>query len=252
MSIYRSVRFPLVLGLVCAVSGGMLGLIYSVTAQKIKESRKRKISAAFAALVPEYADFDEREGEEPGEVLYVVRDGAGAPVAYAARTPGEGSYNSMQPIELITVMDRDLSKVLGIRVVNSAETPGLGERINERPAPNSIIGGISGAASKKVVLLSSGMKSVRKVVGWTEAGVEVLSDDGETELLERAEVLDEELPPSFQAQFSHVKPRDLSFRKDGGELDAISGATVSSTAVLNGVRRGVEAIRTAFGGSKPQ
>lgn len=44
----------------------------------------------------------------------------------------------------------------------------------------------------------------------------------------------------FRDQFKGKKPEELLLKKDGGELDAITAATISSRAVVNGVREGIE------------
>ncbi|MDI6840821.1 MAG: FMN-binding protein [bacterium] len=44
----------------------------------------------------------------------------------------------------------------------------------------------------------------------------------------------------FRYQFIGIKGYDISLKKDGGTIDAITGATITSRAVANGVRDGVE------------
>jgi len=44
----------------------------------------------------------------------------------------------------------------------------------------------------------------------------------------------------FRNQFSNKKLSDLKFTDNGGSIQAISGATISSRAVLNGIRQGIE------------
>jgi len=44
----------------------------------------------------------------------------------------------------------------------------------------------------------------------------------------------------FRDQFREKKKEKLFLKKDGGELDAITAATISSRAVVNGVREGIE------------
>ena len=41
-------------------------------------------------------------------------------------------------------------------------------------------------------------------------------------------------------QFREKRKEKLFLKKDGGELDAITAATISSRAVVNGVREGIE------------
>jgi len=44
----------------------------------------------------------------------------------------------------------------------------------------------------------------------------------------------------FIKQFSGKSSREIAIKKDGGEIDAITAATISSRAVCNGVRKGIE------------
>ena len=48
------------------------------------------------------------------------------------------------------------------------------------------------------------------------------------------------IEPWFKKQFIGKKPKEILLKKDGGTLDAITGATISSRAVTNSVRLGIE------------
>lgn len=43
----------------------------------------------------------------------------------------------------------------------------------------------------------------------------------------------------FRNQFKEKKKEEILLKKDGGELDAVTAATISSRAVVNGVREGI-------------
>ncbi|RLD54725.1 MAG: electron transporter RnfG [Bacteroidetes bacterium] len=45
---------------------------------------------------------------------------------------------------------------------------------------------------------------------------------------------------SFQDQFSHKMKTDLKVNKDGGEIIALTGATITSRAVTNSIREGLD------------
>ncbi|MBN1809695.1 MAG: FMN-binding protein [Planctomycetes bacterium] len=233
------IRYPLVLGTICLLSGGMLGYVYSLTKPGIDKSRARKLRDAFARIVPGFDSFVDSSVD--GGTFYKVKDGTGKVVAFAAKTSGRGSYNTMEPIQLITVMDVDLQQILGVRVVQSSETPGLGERIKARPAKNSILGTISSRPDRRVVRLADGRRIVAPVMKADTSGVTVLDGTGSV-FHENAEVLDEPFAPTFQAQFAGVSPDELALARDGGPIDALTGATVSSTAVLNAVKDGIALI----------
>ncbi|HHN47164.1 MAG TPA: FMN-binding protein [Planctomycetes bacterium] len=239
------IRFPLVLGVICLVSGALVGAVYSVTKPGIDRSRARKIEAALQSLVPAYASFTDRTVD--GGVLYEVRDAEGALVAYGAKTSADNSYNSMDPVTLITVMDVHCARILGISVVSSKETPGLGEKIKACPAPQSIAGWLAGAPECAVLLLPSGEKQVHRVLRITENAVVVLGDGGAEKTIDGAVVTDDALPPAFQAQFAGLSPENARLKKDGGAVDALTGATISSTAVVNAVQKGAALIRSSAG-----
>jgi len=46
--------------------------------------------------------------------------------------------------------------------------------------------------------------------------------------------------PKFRDQFKGKEDNDLKLKKDGGTIDAITAATISSRAVANGVYEGIE------------
>ncbi len=46
--------------------------------------------------------------------------------------------------------------------------------------------------------------------------------------------------PKFRDQFKDKEGNDLKLKKDGGSVDAITAATISSRAVANGVHEGME------------
>jgi electron transport complex protein RnfG len=49
------------------------------------------------------------------------------------------------------------------------------------------------------------------------------------------------LSEKFQAQFEGKTLKEMKLVKDGGKLDAITGATISSKAAIKAVRLGMEA-----------
>lgn len=53
--------------------------------------------------------------------------------------------------------------------------------------------------------------------------------------------------PGFKAQFLNLPVADLSLSKDGGKVDAISGATISSTTVVNALHMGIDGVRAKEG-----
>jgi electron transport complex protein RnfG len=75
----------------------------------------------------------------------------------------------------------------------------------------------------------------------TVTGMEVLSH-AETPGL-GAKIIE----PGFKSQFVNLPVADLSLSKDGGKVDAISGATISSTTVVNALHMGIDSVRAQEG-----
>ncbi len=247
------VRFPLVLGLVCLVSGASLSFLYGKTKDQIKASEKRKLIAAFSDLADGYDSFEEKTVELPDGgkfVYYRLLDKRDRLLGYGSEAPGAGSYNSLNPIRVVAVIapDKENIKLLGMRVTFSEETPGLGERIKEKPAANSLWGLLTGRADTRAIksddipvamariALSSDGRTYK--VEYDEAG----RDDPQrmTVPKERVEIL--EFVPLFQDKFSGLLKDDLKLCGEGGKVDAIVGATISSKAALRAVNSAVSGL----------
>ncbi|NOZ57571.1 MAG: RnfABCDGE type electron transport complex subunit G [Calditrichaeota bacterium] len=56
--------------------------------------------------------------------------------------------------------------------------------------------------------------------------------------------------PWFQAQFIGKTKKDLLVDKDGGPIVSVTGATISSRAVTNSIRKGLERLEKLIGGFK--
>lgn len=56
--------------------------------------------------------------------------------------------------------------------------------------------------------------------------------------------------PFFQAQFIDKKVNQLAVDKDGGKIVSITGATISSRAVTNSIKKGIQQLDQEIGGFK--
>ncbi len=110
-------------------------------------------------------------------------------------------------IKLLVRTDPEIKNIIRIKVGSSQETPGLGERIKETKSTNTIIGSLAGTNK-------------------TEEG----------------------LRPWFQESFDNLPVDRLVVVKDGGDgVEAISGATISSTAVVEAVKNGIVKLKNTIG-----
>lgn len=181
-------RAVLSLTLIAAVAGAIVGLAWEFTRARIAANESLRLLATLSSVLP--AD---RYDNEPQNDVALLDLGSGklTPV-YRARLRGQPSAAVLTvtapdgyvgPIQLLVAMAAD-GRVLGVRVLEHTETPGIGDAIDGRRSP--WIGIFTGRSLEDP-----------PTAGW------------------RA-------------------------RQDGGQFDAIAGATISSRAVINGVRQAVQ------------
>ncbi len=245
-------RFPLVLGIVGAVSAAALAGAYSLTKGEIEKSEGRKVEQAFKSILGERYSSAANKVDAEGCAYYALKDGAGETVAYAAQVSCLGSYNTVEPVQIMVAVDPGLERVLGVRVVKSAETPGMGERIKEPPSPLSIAGWVLGRERKKRVALKGSGALVGYVTEKEDGSVEFTGPDGRARTIAKDEVLnvtDAPFPPAFLDQFTRRTFDEARLRAAGGGVDAMTGATVTSRAVTGGVKEAVRLLREAAEGS---
>jgi len=248
-------RFPLVLAIVGALSAGCLGGLYALTKDKIAESKSAKVVGAFESILGTEkgeASFEKKPCVADHEYYVLSRpDGTRA---YAAQVKCPGSYNAGDPIELIVVLNEDMSRVLGVRAVKSAETPGLGQRIKEPPAAKSLIGMVAGRPAKERVVLKSGGALVGTIERDEQTGaITVLLPDGKRRTFAKDQFVDPPkgpFPPAFLDLLTGVEVGKAKLRSEGGVVDALTGATISSRAVMAGVAEAVALLKEALGRSE--
>jgi len=245
------VRFPLVLATVCAISAGGLGVFYTLTKDKIERSKSAKVVGAFESIlrvVKGKAEFEKREGAG-GREYYELSRPDGTKV-YAAQVKCPGSYNAGDPVELIVVLSENLERVLGCRVIKSAETPGLGQRIGEPTAARSLAGIVTGREAKERVVLTGGGALVGRVLRKKTGSVTVVGPDGSRRTFmkeEVAEVTQAPFPPAFLDLLTGVAVEKAKLRSAGGVVDVLTGATITSRAVMAGVAEAEKLLREALG-----
>ncbi|MFO7900162.1 MAG: RnfABCDGE type electron transport complex subunit G [Planctomycetota bacterium] len=205
------VRYPLIITLICLAASAALALTFAVTKDRIAESKQKELGEGLKKVLPENQSIGETTLADGG-VVYTAYSGAdesGSPVGYAAVGEAQG-YSSR--IEVLVGVRPDL-EVVAISILKMQETPGLGERARERPATRTIWGAIG----------------------------DLFRGDGGP---------GEEPEPAFQKQFRGKTPDELELTDKQGAEHAISqltGATITSRAVVTATERAIDRIRTHLG-----
>lgn len=183
-------RAAVLLGIAALIATALLAGIHAATAPRIAERERQQALAKLAAVLPpglydndpiaERIAVDDPRLGPGGHVIYRARRG-GIPSALAITATAPDGYAGR--IELIVGVATN-GTVIGVRVLAHAETPGLGDPIEERRSD-----------------------WIHRFAGRS------LGD-----------------PP----------PARWTVRRDGGDFDAFTGATITPRAVTHAVRRVLE------------
>lgn len=173
-------KIILVLTLVCISCAFFLALVDTSLARRIETNTQDRIKNAISKLAPEAVKIDKID--TASELIYKLRDKKNKLIGYAFIAWGQGYQGK---IKMLVVIGSDLNNLVGIEVVESLETPGLGAKIQEsafrdqfknldvedpikclkeKPSKNNQIMAITGAtvSSNAVVnILNARIKSLR-------------------------------------------------------------------------------------------
>lgn len=178
------IKMVAALGVITIVSGALLATVYSLTTEPIKRAEMEAQVAAIKAVAPTFDNnpVDEKteitpEGEDIPVVIFpVTKDGK----TVGAAIESYSSAGFSGDISVMVGFDND-GKITGYEVMQQAETPGLGAKMND---------------------WFRDPKGKRSVIGRT------IQNDA-----------------------------PLKVTKDGGDVDAITAATISSRAFLDAICR---------------
>ncbi|MFQ5867318.1 MAG: RnfABCDGE type electron transport complex subunit G [bacterium] len=180
-------KMVIVLTVVGAVSGGTLVKVYKRVAPLIEQQRLKRLKEAIFTVLPEAKDY--RVEERNGLVIYRGLDGEGNLVGTALEVEGPGFQGK---IELMLGLDSQMEKLLGIEVLESVETPGLGGKITTQEFKEQF----------------KGLAVTPKI--------------------------------------TYIRNRNPATPKKPGEIDAITGATISSAAVVDMLNKEIAMVSEAL------
>ena len=165
-----SLRLMSMLTCVGAVAGFLIVSAYTSTLHKIEANREATIDRAMQDVLPGLARYERLELSEPGKVYAgYTTEGALIGFGVVAIEPG-----FQDPIEILFGYEPRTNTILGLSILVSRETPGLGDRIQgpgwlaqfrQRLAP--LVGTKKGTASKPsdVDMITGATISSRAVIG---------------------------------------------------------------------------------------
>ena len=203
----QTIRFPLILALICCVVALGVGGVFVMARERIEKLEMERREEALQEIFGEGAYTELlREAEDPAKNIHKVFDAQDVLAGYSTTGSAQG-YGSR--IRVLVGVAPELDRIKAIRMLFQQETPGLGARIEE----------------------------IETKTTWFKLLTGQAEDEGE-----RA--------PWFLEQFSGYPLEEGRLQKDDAgrlvagdaQVDAITGATVSSDAVVEAVNEGVARI----------
>lgn len=200
------VRFALILFLVNLIAASLLVGVYNLTHARIEElktlSEKEAIREVMPSSIGEFLEPVEAEGKMG--YIRVYKDKEKSILSGYIFTTRQYGYSSV--IETMVGMAPD-GRIIGIKILNQNETPGLGSRIVETFSGKTIFDAIKDIFSKE-------KKKTTFITPW------------------------------FCEQFKGKRVEALVVvkTKTKDKIEAITGATISSKAVTDSIRKEAERI----------
>lgn len=124
----------LVLILASGLSAGLAGVDFSLH-DRIEGHAKRRLEAAVLEVVP--GGVASTATTIAGQAVYRVTDQSGELCGWATLAEGRGFQDR---IRLMVGVSREGSQVTGLTVLDSSETPGLGDRIQQSSFREQFVG----------------------------------------------------------------------------------------------------------------
>ncbi len=135
MKIMKDFVLPsLVLTLICLVVSAALVFTYQFTTPYIEEAAKREADAARMELLPKADGFSPVELEEIESVTEIYKANNGEGYVIAATSKGFGGV-----MNVMVGIDKD-GKISGVKLMENAETAGLGSNVGEPAFTSQFIG----------------------------------------------------------------------------------------------------------------
>jgi len=128
-------RPAIVLVVICLVAAAVLAPVHDLTARVIEERQEAEFKEALSEFFPEVANYEQQEIEE-GRMATLVYDGSGDKLGVVAEAVAQGFGG---PIIYNLYVDNE-GTIVGLRIIEHLETPGLGSRITEPEYQDQVIG----------------------------------------------------------------------------------------------------------------
>lgn len=199
-----------VLVLIASVAGLAIGFTYSKTEGRIEQIERETTQKALQDVLPEGLPVEKRESTVKGlPRTYWVATAHSNPAAYAFEVESRG-YSS--DIKFMVGVDTS-GRVLGLTIMDQGETPGLGTRVAEVVSKNYLWTAFSAKGPK--------------------------ADPWFPEQFEGLNVQEEMPIDKSRGEWHALDKQARKELREANSITAITGATISTRAVQEGLREKV-------------
>ncbi len=119
-------KIVFVLTFVCVICAFLLALVAQTSSVRIKENEGKAVKTALFTICPQAKQM--RKVTLGSEEVFKLLSSEGTLIGYGFLAKGQGYQGT---IKIMAVADKNFEKLLGIEIIESQETPGLGAKINE-------------------------------------------------------------------------------------------------------------------------
>ena len=117
-----------VLTVTCIVCAFLLSVVFSAAKGKIEINEQKRVKEAITSLAPKAIGVEQLNAKD--QIIYKLTDTNKKLLGYAFIAKGQGYQGT---IKILSVIDPTLTKLEGIEIIESVETPGLGAKIQDMP-----------------------------------------------------------------------------------------------------------------------
>lgn len=199
-------RLALVLTVVALFAGLAIGITYSRTEEQIAVQEEKARQEALAAVFPEGATIAELSGDDVLPTPYWAGILDGDTVGYAFMDSARGYANYIK----VVVGVKPDGTIIGLTVLSQEETPGLGSRVLETTSAYYVWNGLF---SKR-----------EKVLPWFTSQFVGLG-------------IQEPIGIEKGTEWHRMNDKEREALEEKNQITALAGATISTKAVVEGVRR---------------
>lgn len=230
----KKVQYTVTLTIVSLLASVGVSSTFLLTKDTIKKKEIATRMEALYSVLPGLEDspMEVTSPDTPDQDrVYKGISKTGELIGYAACGEAQG-YSSK--IKVMVGIDENLEKILGIDILYQNETPGLGTKMVEKESTSTLWSVIFG---KKLESINWDNEDAWKLPPFRKP--ERIKKFG---LSNRDKIKDR---PWFQEQFKQKIYNQIvvSKVKDAEKITAITGATISTQAVINAVKNAIDKIR---------